>query len=84
MLQTHIYGKDRIKFIESMTVADVEGLKDGQGTLSLFTNQSGGIEDDLIVTKSDQIDALYLVTNAGCREKDWKAMKAKEQEMKRL
>ena len=30
MLQSHVYGKDRIKFIESLAVADVEGLKPNQ------------------------------------------------------
>lgn len=29
----------------------------------------GGIEDDLIVSKTDK-DFLYLVTNAGCIDKD--------------
>lgn len=40
-----------------------------QGTLTLFTNDSGGIIDDLIVTKTDE-DYLYIVSNAGCADKD--------------
>jgi aminomethyltransferase len=40
--------------------------------LSLFTNQQGGIIDDLIVTK--EADSLYVVTNAACAEKDWAYM----------
>lgn len=40
-----------------------------QGTLSLFTNDKGGIVDDLIVTKTDQ-GYLYVVSNAGCADKD--------------
>jgi hypothetical protein len=35
MLQTKIHGKDRIRFMESMVVADIEGLNEGQGTLSV-------------------------------------------------
>ena len=54
-----------------------------QGTLTLFTNDSGGIVDDLIVTKTSG-GFLYVVSNAGCREKDIKLMKDREQEMKRL
>lgn len=44
-----------------------------QGTLTLFTNDSGGIIDDLIVTKTDE-DYLYIVSNAGCADKDFAHM----------
>ncbi|XP_076118142.1 aminomethyltransferase, mitochondrial-like [Mytilus galloprovincialis] len=73
MLQTKITGEDSIKFIESMTVADVEGLKENQGTLSVFTNDNGGILDDLIINKTTD-GYLYVVSNAGCAEKDLKNM----------
>lgn len=69
MLQTHIRGKDRVAFIESLVVGDIAGLKDSQGTLTLFTNPEGGIKDDLIVNKTDG-DYLYVVSNAGCADKD--------------
>lgn len=69
MLQTHITGKDRVAFIESLTTADVQGLQENSGTLSVFTNEKGGIKDDLIIMKTDK-DFLFLVTNAGCIEKD--------------
>ena len=82
MLQSNVYGRDRIQFIESLTVADVEGLKPSTGTLSLFTTEEGTISDDLIITKTDG-DFLYLVTNAGCRDKDIKLMRDREREMKR-
>jgi folate-binding Fe-S cluster repair protein YgfZ len=32
MLQTHVHGADRVAFMESLVVADVDGLKDNQGT----------------------------------------------------
>ena len=82
MLQSNVYGRDRIQFIESLTVADVEGLKPSTGTLSLFTTEEGTISDDLIITKTDG-DFLYLVTNAGCRDKDIKLMRDRERELKR-
>lgn len=69
MLQTKISGKDRIKFMESLVVGDIAGLKDNQGTLTLFTNTNGGIIDDLIVNKTDE-GYLYVVSNAGCVDKD--------------
>ncbi|KAM8829887.1 aminomethyltransferase, mitochondrial [Synchiropus picturatus] len=81
MLQTTVHGKDRVKFMESLVVADISELQDNQGTLSLFTNNKGGIIDDLIVTKTDQ-GYLYVVSNAGCADKDSALMKAKLAEYK--
>uniref|UniRef100_A0A1I7XK54 Aminomethyltransferase, mitochondrial n=1 Tax=Heterorhabditis bacteriophora TaxID=37862 RepID=A0A1I7XK54_HETBA len=69
MLQTHIVGKDRVSFIESLTTADIQGLVENSGTLSVFTNEKGGIKDDLIITKTNH-DFIYMVTNAGCIDKD--------------
>lgn len=62
-------GKDAIPWIEKLVVGDIAGLKDGTGTLSVLTNESGGIIDDTIVTRIAE-DELYLVLNAGCRDKD--------------
>ena len=47
----------------------MEGLKENTGTLSLLLNDKGGIIDDLVMSKTDQ-DYIYMVTNAGCTEKD--------------
>ena len=41
MLQIQVYGKDRIEYMESLVVADIQELKENQGTLSLFTNKEG-------------------------------------------
>lgn len=81
MMQTKVYGKDRFKYIESMIVSDIEGLKPNTGCLSVFTNEQGGIEDDLIVNNTDK-DYLYVVSNAGCSEKDFANMKRVEEEMR--
>lgn len=77
MLQTHVHGADRVAFMESLVVADVDGLKDNQGSLTLFTLPDGGIIDDLIVTKTD-LGFLYVVSNAGCIDKDVAHMRAAE------
>uniref|UniRef100_A0A672P5Z3 Aminomethyltransferase n=1 Tax=Sinocyclocheilus grahami TaxID=75366 RepID=A0A672P5Z3_SINGR len=79
MLQTKVYGRDGVKFIESLIVGDIVELKDNQGTLSLFTNAKGGIMDDLIVTKTDQ-GYLYVVSNAGCADKDSAHMQANKRQ----
>ncbi|NXR40118.1 GCST protein, partial [Zosterops hypoxanthus] len=69
MLQTLVYGRDRIRFMESLVVGDIAELKPGQGTLTLLTNEKGGITDDLIVTNTSE-DHLYVVSNAACADKD--------------
>ncbi|PNJ32171.1 AMT isoform 33 [Pongo abelii] len=51
-----------------------------QGTLSLFTNEAGGILDDLIVTSTSE-GHLYVVSNAGCWEKDLALMQDKVREL---
>ncbi|KAF9329995.1 hypothetical protein BG006_007014 [Podila minutissima] len=68
MLATRITGKDRVKFYETITVADIENLPVGSSTLSVFTNENGGIIDDTIICKHQ--DSLYVVSNAGCADKD--------------
>lgn len=62
-------GKDCIPFLEKLVVGDVTSLAPGTGTLSSFTNEKGGIIDDTVVSKVKD-DHLYIVVNAGCREKD--------------
>ncbi|XP_066472032.1 aminomethyltransferase, mitochondrial [Tiliqua scincoides] len=81
MLQTKVFGRDRVKVLESLVVGDIAELKPNQGTLSLFTNEKGGIIDDLIVTSTSE-NHLYVVSNAGCRDKDFALMQNKVKEMK--
>lgn len=47
-----------------------------QGTLTLVTNERGGIVDDLIVTNASE-DHLYVVSNAGCADKDLAIMRVR-------
>ncbi|KAJ3124010.1 hypothetical protein HK098_001441 [Nowakowskiella sp. JEL0407] len=69
MLQTKWTGKDRTKFLEKLIVADCEELPIGSSTLSLFINKDGGIIDDTVINKQDD-KAYYVVSNAGCADKD--------------
>lgn len=62
-------GPDAIDFLETLVVADIKGLPPGTGTLSVFTNENGGVIDDTVITKVTD-DHIYLVVNAGCRDKD--------------
>ncbi|KAF3455201.1 hypothetical protein FNV43_RR05649 [Rhamnella rubrinervis] len=76
-------GKGSVAFLEKLVIADVAGLPPGTGTLTVFTNEKGGAIDDSVITKVKD-DHIYLVVNAGCRDKDlahieehMKAFKAK-------
>jgi aminomethyltransferase len=44
-------GKDAVQFLESLVTGDIAGLADGTGSLSVFTNERGGIIDDTVITK---------------------------------
>lgn len=69
MLQTYVRGKDAISCFEQLCTADIIGLPDNTGTLTVFTNAVGGILDDLIVTKV-RSDLLYVVSNAARKVHD--------------
>jgi aminomethyltransferase len=47
-----VQGKDAVSFMESLVVGDIAGLKDGTGSLSVMTNERGGIIDDTVITKA--------------------------------
>ena len=69
MLGSSMRGKDAIEFVESIVVGDIRSLKDGTGTLSVVTNDKGGIIDDTVVSKVNDED-VYIVLNGACSEKD--------------
>ena len=69
MLGSSIRGKDAVAFTERIVVGDIKSLKDGTGTLSVVTNDHGGIIDDTVVTKINDTD-IYIVLNGACSEKD--------------
>ncbi|XP_011086193.1 aminomethyltransferase, mitochondrial [Sesamum indicum] len=62
-------GKDCIPFLEKLVIADVAGLAPGTGTLTILTNEKGGAIDDSVIAKVTN-EHIYLVVNAGCRDKD--------------
>jgi aminomethyltransferase len=40
-----------VAFLETLVVGDIAALADGTGSLSVFTNEKGGIIDDTVITK---------------------------------
>ncbi|TQV83481.1 glycine cleavage system aminomethyltransferase GcvT [Denitrobaculum tricleocarpae] len=68
MGQVRITGADRVAALEALVPADVETLAVGRTRYSFFTNETGGILDDLMITQAE--DGLILVINAACKDAD--------------
>lgn len=72
MVQHRFSGPGVNAFLERITPASVAGLAVHKSTLStLLWPVTGGIVDDTILTRLGP-ELFYVVTNAGCREKDLK------------
>ncbi len=59
---------DAARALESLVPADILALKPGRQRYALFTNEAGGILDDLMAAHAG--DRLALVVNAACKEAD--------------
>ena len=68
MGQFRLYGRGKARALESLVPADVESLELGAMRYSQFTNDRGGIIDDLIITNVG--DYLYLVVNGANKLQD--------------
>ena len=70
MGQIRLIGDDAAKALEILVPADVFELGLGKQRYSYFTNSSGGILDDLMITRRDS--DLLLVVNASRKQADIK------------
>ncbi|MET0333899.1 MAG: glycine cleavage system aminomethyltransferase GcvT [Rhizobacter sp.] len=68
MGQLRISGDDAAKALESLVPVDVVDLAVGKQRYAFFTNTSGGILDDLMITRRE--DHLFVIVNAACKEAD--------------
>lgn len=59
---------DAVEALEALVPMDVIGLAEGRQRYAFFTNEAGGLLDDLMIAR--QADALCLVVNAACAEAD--------------
>ena len=60
--------------IETLVPSDIKGLKPGQARLTVLLNETGGILDDLIITRpyeEDRQGELYIVVNGAMKDQDW-------------
>ncbi len=64
-------GPDALELIQRICTNDASKLKPGKAQYSCFTNEEGGIIDDLIVYCIEENNVYMLVVNAGNIEKDW-------------
>jgi len=64
-----VEGKGSFELIQSITSNDVSALTDGRVQYSCFTNDKGGIIDDLLVYRISE-EKYLLVVNASNIEKD--------------
>ena len=68
MGQVRIEGANAAAALERLVPGDIQALGAGRTRYTMFTNDAGGILDDLMVTNAG--DHLFLVVNAGCKEAD--------------
>jgi len=69
MGQVLIEGEGATAMLEKLVPVDIQGLGIDRQTYALFTNEQGGVLDDLIITRWDE-QRFFLVVNAGCKERD--------------
>jgi aminomethyltransferase len=60
--------------MERLVPVDLVGLEAGRQRYAFFTNDAGGILDDLMVTNAG--DHLFVVINAACKDQDIAHMRA--------
>ncbi|MEM7045854.1 MAG: glycine cleavage system aminomethyltransferase GcvT [Pseudomonadota bacterium] len=68
MGQVRLRGERAVDAFERLVPGNIEGLKEGSARYTVFTNDHGGVLDDLIASRT--ADGLFVVVNAGCRDAD--------------
>ncbi|MGP0013116.1 MULTISPECIES: glycine cleavage system aminomethyltransferase GcvT [Pseudomonas] len=69
MGQIRLVGAAAAKALEGLVPVDIIDLPVGMQRYAMFTNEAGGILDDLMVANLGN-DELFLVVNAACKEQD--------------
>jgi len=65
-------GPKALDLIQRVTTNDASKLKKNHAQYSCFTNEEGGIVDDLIIYCIEENEVYMIVVNAANIEKDWK------------
>ena len=69
MGQIVLRGADAAKALETLVPVDIIDLPVGMQRYAMFTDDQGGILDDLMVANLGN-DTLFLVVNAACKDQD--------------
>ncbi len=69
MARLTISGTDALAFLEHVTTNDVASLEIGKGQYSMLTNENGGVIDDIILYRVDEL-VYKMVVNAANHAKD--------------
>ncbi|RMN65121.1 Aminomethyltransferase [Pseudomonas syringae] len=69
MGQIRLTGADAAKALEALVPVDIIDLPVGMQRYAMFTDENGGILDDLMVANLGN-DQLMLVVNAACKDQD--------------
>ncbi|HEV8688696.1 MAG TPA: glycine cleavage system aminomethyltransferase GcvT [Ideonella sp.] len=82
MGQLRLIGADAAAALETLVPVDVIDLAPGKQRYAFFTNDQGGLLDDLMITRPAAADApafgdLFVVVNAGCKDADIAHLKSK-------
>jgi len=68
MGQVELHGPDAAKALETLVPVDVLGIAAGKQRYALFTNEQGGVLDDLMIFNTGSY--LHVVVNAACKAQD--------------
>lgn len=68
MGQIRLSGTDVAQYLETLVPVDVVDLPVGKQRYAFFTNEQGGILDDMMIANMG--DHLFLVVNAACKDAD--------------
>ena len=74
MGQATLTGEKAAQALEALVPADIANLAPGRQRYTQFTNATGGIMDDLMVTNRGK--DLFLVVNAACKDQDFAQLRA--------
>jgi len=69
MGQIRISGDAPDRAVEALVTNDIQAMPDGHICYNLFTDDAGGILDDLMITRAR--DHLFVIVNAACKDADF-------------
>lgn len=77
MSEFSIVGDDAAAFLDFALISQVSKLAVGRAKYTMICNETGGVIDDLIVYRLDEVDFL-IIANASGRQAVWEALNARK------